>query len=266
MDTLRLILSAPGDARWNMAADETLLAGVIGGLTVPTLRLYSWSPPGISLGHFQPEGMADLGACARHGVEVVRRVTGGGAVFHHGDVTACLVCPASALPHNVRESYRLLSGAHAAALCSLGLDAGIGNEAPPLPRRLRPGYDCFARLTECDVAVGGLKVAGSAQRRKGGAVLHHTSVVWEPQPSELLAELLPGAASLGLPAAVLELAPEADRRGFEERLAGEVARALGLEPQVGGLSGEEEADARYLAKAKRSETERTARRRELYPR
>ncbi|HUT99619.1 MAG TPA: biotin/lipoate A/B protein ligase family protein [bacterium] len=253
METLRVIFSPPGDARWNMAVDEALLAGVIGGGTGPTLRLYSWRPPGISLGHFQPAGMADLGACARRGVEVVRRVTGGGAVFHHGDVTACLVCPASILPRNVRESYRLLSGAHAAAIRSLGLNAGAGGEAPPLPRRLRPGYDCFARLTECDVAVGGVKVAGSAQRRKGGAVLHHTSVVWEPQPSELLIELLPGAASLGRPAAVLELAPGADRRGFEELLAGEVARALGLEPRIGELTGDEISSARRLAGEKRLE-------------
>jgi lipoate-protein ligase A len=255
MDSLRVIFSPPGDARWNMAVDETLLAGVIGGGTGPTLRLYSWRPPGISLGHFQPAGMADLGACARRGVEIVRRVTGGGAVFHHGDVTACLVCPAGVLPRGVRESYRLLSGAHAAALRSVGLDADVGGEAPPLPHRLRPGYDCFARLTECDVAVGGVKVAGSAQRRKGGAVLHHTSVVWESQPSELLAELLPGAASLGRPAAVQELVPGAGRRGFEELLAGEVARALGLEPKVGGLTGDETADARRLAEKKRSETE-----------
>jgi lipoate-protein ligase A len=259
MDALRVILSPPGDARWNMAVDEALLAGVTGGGAGPTLRLYSWRPPGISLGHFQPAGMADLGACARHGVGVVRRITGGGAVFHFGDVTACLVCPAGTLPRSVRESYRLLSGVHAAALRSLGLDARIGGEAPPLPHRLRPGYDCFARLTECDVAVGGVKVAGSAQRRRGGAVLHHTSVVWEPQPSGLLAELLPGAASLGRPAAVLELVPAADRRGFEELLAGEVARALGLEPRVGGLTGEEEAEAERLAEMKLSETARTGR-------
>ncbi|MCX7021872.1 MAG: hypothetical protein NTW26_06325 [bacterium] len=247
MDALRVIFSPSGDARWNMALDETLLAGVAGGGSGSTLRLYSWRPPGISLGYFQPAGMADLGACARLGVEVVRRVTGGGAVFHHGDVTACLVCPANALPRNVRESYRLLSGAHAAALRSLGLNAGVGDEAPPLPHRLRPGYDCFARLTECDVAMGGVKVAGSAQRRKGIAVLHHTSVVWEPQPSELLALLLPGAASIGRPAAVLELVPGAGRREFEEFLAGEVAGAIGLEPRVGELTGDEISSARHLA-------------------
>jgi lipoate-protein ligase A len=231
---LRVIFSPPGDARRNMALDEALLGAVIEARAGPTLRLYSWRPPGISLGHFQPRDMADPAACARHGVEVVRRVTGGGAVFHHGDLTACLVCPGGLLPRSVRESYRLLSGAHAAALRSVGLDAEVGSEAPPLPRRLRRGYDCFARLTECDVAVGGVKVAGSAQRRKNGAVLHHTSVVWEPQPVELLAELLPGAASLGSPVAVLSLCPGADRRWFEERFAHEVARALDLEPRVGG--------------------------------
>lgn len=253
MGVLRIILSPAGDTWWNMAVDETLLAGVIAGRTGPTLRLYSWRPPGITLGYFQPLAMADLGACTRRGVDVVRRVTGGGAVFHFGDVTGCLICPGGMLPGNVRESYRRLSEAHAAALRSLGLEASVGSEAPPLPRGLRPGYDCFARLTECDVAVNGVKVAGSAQRRKDGAVLHHTSVVWEPQPSEMLAELLPGAVSLGSPTAVLTLLPGADRLGFEERFAGEVARALDLEARVGELTGEEGERARRLAKEKRFE-------------
>ena len=186
MDGLRVIFSPPAEARWNMALDEALFEGVIGGGTAPTLRLYSWRPPGISLGYFQPAGMADPAACARRGVEVVRRATGGGAVLHYGDLTACLVCSKRMLPGNVRESYRRLSAAHAEALRSLGLAAEAGDAAPPLPHRLRPGYDCFARLTECDVAVGGAKVAGSAQRRKRGALLHHTSIVWEPPPPELL--------------------------------------------------------------------------------
>jgi lipoate-protein ligase A len=253
MGVLRVILSPAGDAWWNMAVDETLLAGVIADRTDPTLRLYSWQPPGISLGYFQPADMVDPDACARRGVEVVRRVTGGGAVFHYGDVTGCFVCPDGMLPRNVRESYHRLSEAHAAALRSLGLDASVGSEAPPLPRGLRPGYDCFARLTECDVAVGGVKVAGSAQRRRDGAVLHHTSVVWEPQPSEMLAGLLPGAVSLGSPTAVLTLLPGADRLGFEERLASEVARALDLEPRIGELTGEEEESAHRLAVEKRFE-------------
>ncbi len=211
-----------------MALDEALFKVALSGEGEPTLRIYSWEPPGISLGHFQPLEMVDAAACERHGVTVVRRVTGGGAVFHWGDVTACLVLPASLLPKGIRDSYRLLSEAHAGAIAAFGIETHVGEQATPLPRKLRPGYDCFARLTECDVGVGGVKIAGSAQRRKEGVILHHTSIVFEPQPEGLLGELLPGAAAIGKPLSLRELAPEIHRERFIQRLGEEVAASLKL--------------------------------------
>lgn len=226
---LNLILSPPTVPRQNMVLDEALFKAALDGEGEPTLRIYSWEPPGISLGHFQPLEMVDAAACDRHGVTVVRRVTGGGAVFHWGDVTACLVISASLLPKGVRDSYRLLSEAHARAIAVFGIAAHVGEQATPLPRKLRPGYDCFARLTECDVGVGGVKIAGSAQRRKEGVILHHTSIVFEPQLAGLLGELLPGAAAIGKPLSLRELAPQIDREDFVQRLGEEVAASLGLE-------------------------------------
>lgn len=234
MPELRLLYSEPtsderADARWNMALDQALFEGVIEGRTPPTQRLYGWSPPAITLGHFQPAEMIDARNCRTYGVEVIRRLTGGGAVFHHGDLTGCLVVPQELLPSGVRDSYRVISESHAAAFIACGIPAAVGSKSAPLPRRLCPGYDCFARLTECDVGVDGEKIAGSAQRRKHNALLHHTSIVWAPQPPGLLAELLPGAAAVGTPRSVTELKPSLDRRAFALELAQRVAGALGLE-------------------------------------
>ncbi len=231
-----------------MALDRTLFEGIRAGTTPPTQRLYGWSPPAITLGYFQPAEMIDAAACSRRGVAVVRRPTGGGAVFHYGDLTGCLVAPGELLPRGIRESYRVLSEAHAGALSAHGIKAAAGSGSAPLPRRLRPGYDCFARLTECDVGVAGVKIAGSAQRRKDGGLLHHTSIVWEPQPAGLLAELLPGAADVGSPCSVIELAPETERRKFALELARRVAGALDLELYEGDPSAEELARAAELAR------------------
>src|SRR2546422_813778 len=84
--TWRLLREPPADGAANMARDDALLASALRGAP-PTLRLYAWLRPTLSLGAHQSGEDANLHACRRLGVDLVRRPTGGGAVLHDAEVT-----------------------------------------------------------------------------------------------------------------------------------------------------------------------------------
>lgn len=167
----RLLRDAPGSGAANMARDDALAHGT---LAVPTLRLYSWAAPYLSLGRLQRIADVDLAACAARGVEVVRRPSGGRAILHQHELTYCLALP---LHHplaqgTVAESYCRIGTALFAALELLGLTA---TPAPPGP--LRPSSAaCFATAAAGEPLLGGRKLLGSAQTRREGALLQHGSL------------------------------------------------------------------------------------------
>jgi lipoate-protein ligase A len=154
-----------------MALDEALLETVADG-AAPVLRFYGWSPPAVSIGYFQGlEEEVDRGACARRGVDVVRRISGGGAVFHDAEITYSLIIP---LDHplagtSIMGSYGRLCSGVTAGLGLLGIDA------------------VFAPIN--DIIAAGKKVSGNAQTRRQGCVLQHGTVLLDIDP-ELMFELL----------------------------------------------------------------------------
>src|SRR3981189_824115 len=85
--TWRLLLDPPAGGAWNMAVDEVLLDGVAAGEAPPTLRFYQWTPPCLSLGYFQAIDVVDFEGCRAHGVEVVRRPSGGRTILHDRELT-----------------------------------------------------------------------------------------------------------------------------------------------------------------------------------
>ncbi|NIA10184.1 MAG: lipoate--protein ligase family protein [Nitrospiraceae bacterium] len=167
MEKWRLLLHPPQDAFTNMAIDESLL---ISGK--PTVRLYRWRPSAISIGYFQ--GMKEevnLEACKEHGVDVVRRISGGGAVFHdeQGEITYSLVTPEEMLPKNILESCDKICSSIAKGLGYLGVHAE------------------FAPLN--DIVANGRKISGSAQTRRHGNVLQHGTILLDLN-KELMFSLL----------------------------------------------------------------------------
>lgn len=175
---MRLLIDAPADGVTNMACDEALLEAVGRGAAEPTLRFYQWDPPTISLGYFQRYAdFQDLPPPAG-ALAVVRRTTGGGAILHDREWTYSLTLPvAHALVAG--NPVRLYERVHDALIDTLGLlnvDAqrcgtGDGSAAHRGP------FFCFARRHCLDVVIQGAKLAGSAQRRTGSAVLQHGSIV-----------------------------------------------------------------------------------------
>jgi lipoate-protein ligase A len=154
-----------------MAADEALLDSVAAGAP-PALRLYRWDPPALSLGRFQPDDDVDHDACRRHGVEVVRRPTGGRGLLHGGDLTYAVALPRpTGSAGGVDAVYALLASALIDGLRRVGVEAAIARHEGPA------GPVCFAGQQGADLRVGERKVCGSAQVRRDGAVLQHGSIL-----------------------------------------------------------------------------------------
>src|SRR4030067_1527656 len=89
---VRLICPAGRVGPENMAVDENLMHCHLRALR-PVLRTYAWDPPAISIGRYQTTDRIYYEACRKDGVPVVRRITGGGAIFHDSEVTYSFVCP-----------------------------------------------------------------------------------------------------------------------------------------------------------------------------
>ncbi|MDD1764524.1 MAG: lipoate--protein ligase family protein [Candidatus Methanomethyliaceae archaeon] len=169
MERLRVIDFTVGNPFYNMAMDEAIARCVGSGRSPTTLRLYSWSPSAISIGYFQEiHEEVDLDFCRSRGIEVIRRITGGGAVIHTaGELTYSFIISEGdpAIPKDVQESYAKICSPIVAALGRLGVLAAF-----------RPIND---------IEVQGRKVSGSAQTRRFGAVLQHGTLLLNLDPSLL---------------------------------------------------------------------------------
>jgi lipoate-protein ligase A len=154
-----------------MAVDEALLLGAERGR--PSLRLYTWKCPTLSLGYRLALSVPQARLRAL-GVEAVRRVTGGGAVLHLRDLTYAVAAPRglAELPDDLAESHARIRDTLLAGLRSLGLDARP-SRASAAAGRLAV---CFAGSTGNEIEVAERKLVGSAQRRTARAFLQHGSV------------------------------------------------------------------------------------------
>jgi lipoate-protein ligase A len=194
----RLIVDPPQEGAWNMAVDEALLDDAAERGTA-SLRFYQWSEPTLSLGYFQSIAEREGHAPSR-GVAAVRRLSGGGALLHDRELTYSLSLPAShpfarQAPALYLRMHQALIGLLAARGVHAALWATIGGAGDPSPVPAEP-FLCFARRTAADVVVPAApaatqttKIAGSAQRRRRGAILQHGSVLIAASPA---APNLPG--------------------------------------------------------------------------
>lgn len=167
----RLLLDGPGEAAWNMSVDEALLLEA--GCGGPVLRLYTWRAPALSLGYRQaaPDW---LDRCTELGVEVVRRVTGGGAVLHARDLTYAVIAPPGSrgLPDDLAGSYAWIRARLLESLQAAGFDARAARARSDAAR-----LDlCFAGATGNEIELEGRKLIGSAQRRTPIGLLQHGSI------------------------------------------------------------------------------------------
>jgi lipoate-protein ligase A len=158
----RLIDMRIEDAPTQMAIDEAIALARLRYNTPNTIRLYRWNPSAVSIGYFQSlENEVNLDACREFGVDVIRRITGGGAVYHdyNGEITYSFVVPESerCVPSDILESYQVICGAIVNGLRYLGVDS----EFKPVN----------------DIVAGGKKISGNAQTRRHGVILQHGTIL-----------------------------------------------------------------------------------------
>ena len=255
----RFFPDGPRDGPTNMAIDEVLALGCARGWSPPSLRLYRWTVPTVSLGYNQPiHGEIDLHACRERGVPVVRRPTGGRALLHHQELTYSLVLPIPRGSRGVLEDYRWISHCLLLSLRRLGVTATLsrGNRTQG-----EAGGLCFISSSRYELTVDGRKLIGSAQRRWGGTLLQQGSLLIEIDHGAWIT-LFPQARDLELRATALtcilgrspswEELVKAMHEGFEE------GARVELEP--GGLTAREETMVRELVVERYATTEWTTRR------
>ena len=223
-----------------MALDEVLAGEVAAGRRSPTLRFWEWSDPAVIIGSFQSvRNEVDLAGADRHGVQVVRRIAGGGAMFVEpgNTVTYSLYVPGSLVAGlSFTDSYAFLDDWVLGVLGELGLNVWY----EPLN----------------DIASDGGKIGGAAQKRVAGAVLHHVTMSYDVDAAKLGEVLRTGQEKLsdkGITSAVRRVDPLRRQTGLAretviERLSGGFRRRFGL--SGGAVTEDEEAAAQRLIESK----------------
>jgi len=176
MKVWRLLITPPAHGAWNMAVDEAILEAVGRGDSLPTLRLYAWEPACLSLGYAQPLAEVDIPRLHAYGWEMVRRPTGGRAVFHTDEITYSVIAPLAEprLAGTVLESYSRLATVMVEAFRLLNLPVEVQEHAGAGSKT--PNPVCFEVPSTSEITSGGKKLVGSAQARRKEGILQHGSL------------------------------------------------------------------------------------------
>ncbi len=251
MTSWRLIDTGPLDGPTNMAVDEALLACFDPERSAPLLRLYGWSPPALSIGRFQQaREVLDLERCVRAGVPIVRRITGGGVIYHADELTYALVCAPHQIPPaaTVKESFRVLTAFLLRFYEKLGLHARYAVDHYPEGTRLgvRTPF-CFAGKESYDILAEGRKIGGNAQRRLKNAIFQHGSIPLVNRAAEGAEYLREPPAGIGESTAALgECGAGRDPEELKELMAEAFRETFATEWETGSLTPLEEATVSRL--------------------
>ena len=190
-----------------MALDEVFLTQASQKMTLPTLRLYAWDVPTLSLGYAQKIADVNLPALKIQGWDLVRRPTGGKAILHTDELTYSISAPVDdpVVTGTLLESYQRISSALQEALEYLGVKTTADKEYANSPENSRLNPVCFEVPSSFEITHHGKKIIGSAQARKSGGVLQHGS--------------LPLFGDLGRITKVLQYDGEGNRKAAEHQLA-----------------------------------------------
>jgi lipoyl(octanoyl) transferase len=243
----------------NMAIDEAILLRQK-SRPLPTLRFYDWSQTAFSFGYFQKISAAvNVAKCAAHGIELVRRMTGGGTVIHGWDLTYTLIVPrgTEVMPKEISAAYCRISDCLIYGFRELGVDA---------KRHVKRGSDvsgdsdtrpnaCLANPAQHDIMLNGKKIEGVSQRRNRLGVMFQGYIALDMPPLDILAlaTKMPDSARV-----LSETSTAINREQHTPMNRAEIKRAmimgfeqtLGVRLIDGGLTPDEVESAESLAGAK----------------
>ena len=230
-----LVEPTPCSGSWNMAVDEVLLEAAAANRAC-SLRIYEWESTTVSLGYFQSAEDPSLESRFPKLLKV-RRLSGGGAILHHHEVTYSIaIADGHPLAVSPGVLYEEVHRRVIALLSQWGVEIGLRGEA--LRFDAEP-FLCFSRGDARDIVLGRHKIMGSAQRRRRGAVLQHGSLLLAR--SEFAPEF-PGLA---------ELADfSRDRREVALALSQSLVGLLPGEVEDSGLTDAERTEADALTRTR----------------
>ena len=238
MTKWRIIDLEASSAFTNMALDEAISDAVRAKESLPTIRFYKWKPSAVSIGYFQslPDEV-DAELCKKNGVDIVRRRTGGGAVYHdsNGEITYSVIAPESLFPKGITESYHLICGWIVNAMGKLG----IASEFKPIN----------------DIIASGKKISGNAQTRRNGILLQHGTILYKLDVATMFSLLKVPKEKISdkfiqdvkqRVTSVTDINPQITEQQLKEALV--AAFTAGKEFEVGTITAKERAAAEKLAK------------------
>ncbi len=175
----RFLNTGAGNGAFNMAVDE-VLANIV-PTTIPVFRLYSWQQKTISTGYHQGVAEIDRQKCKDEGVDIVRRPTGGRAIFHDQEITYSVIIPRQhdLYDKNALDVYNLISEAlvQGLALLAPGIALKKSNRESADFAGYRNDFACFATSAKYEILHQGRKLVGSAQRKFRNGLLQHGSIL-----------------------------------------------------------------------------------------
>jgi lipoyl(octanoyl) transferase len=189
----RLINFQRYSASENMAIDEAIFRETIKNNKPPTIRFYGWQPPAVSIGYFQNiEKEVNVEKCRAVGVDIVRRPSGGRAVFHCNEITYSVVAcdKEESFPSDISGTYKIISNCIAYGLARLGINVRLA-EADCHLHYAGFKTGCFSTPFRNELLVSGRKICGSAQTRVSGGFLQHGSILMNFDPVQTASFLLP---------------------------------------------------------------------------
>jgi lipoyltransferase/lipoate-protein ligase len=247
MEEFRFIDLEVHSAFVNMAIDEAIMLSMKEGKVGPTLRLYRWHPTAVSIGIFQGmEDEVDIDFCKSQDIDVIRRITGGGAVYHdyNGEITYSIILPKGhrLAPDDIIESYKIICSGVVVALSQLGIDSE------------------FKAIN--DVVTGEKKISGNAQTRHYSCILQHGTVLRDLDvhsmfqalkvPSEKISDKMIEDVKQRVTSIKDVLGYEISMNELKNALEFGFSKALGINLIPGYLTEEENETAQRLAEEKYS--------------
>lgn len=220
----RLIRAVPQLPYMQMALDEVLTDAVGAGRRPPTLRIWQWAKPVVIIGRYQSlRNEVDAEAARRHGITVVRRISGGGAIFSEPEdaVTYSLYAPEALVRGmSFRESYGFMDAWVIEALHGMGIKAS------------------YQPLNDITSPLG--KIGGAAQARRHGAVLHHTAMAYNIDAAKMLQVLRIGREKIsdkGIASAAKRVDPLRSQTGLARAVV--IERMINTFRELHGLANDE---------------------------
>jgi len=249
----RLIIDGKECSHRNMAKDEALLCSYA-TTKIPTLRIYGWLKPAVSLGYFQKaDRVINQEACQQRGISFVRRITGGGAILHGAEVTYSIICSSDDLnlPRSVKESYQVLSSFILRFYRKLNLVPSHAYRLYPTAGSMRSNF-CFSSCEHFDILIKGKKIGGNAQKRVRNRIFQHGSIPQSLNVSlakEIITEV-PDDIARRTTALDELLGLKSNFPTLQGELAESFSRTFGLTLKGSGYTDDEAFHAEYLAGTK----------------